>query len=76
MTVKLTTKNFGSIARTTREFEDYIVALLGKDSDAAREADVRDHDYDPDQLPAKKTYNLGPRAGSWGTTIRDPPRAT
>lgn len=72
-TVKLTAKNFASIARTAREFENYIAALRAKDGDAVREAEVRDDDYDHHQLPAKKTYNLGPRAGIWGPTVREPP---
>jgi SpoVK/Ycf46/Vps4 family AAA+-type ATPase len=68
MTVKLTTKNFRSIARTTKEFEDYIVSLRGRDSDAAREAEVRDDDYDPDMGPARKNYgSAAMRAqGGWG----------
>ncbi len=65
-TVKLTAKNFGRIARVTTEFEDYIVALRGRDSDAAREAEVRDDDYDPDMLPARKNYSAPlMRGGGW-----------
>ncbi|RYP71845.1 hypothetical protein DL771_004557 [Monosporascus sp. 5C6A] len=66
MTVKLTAKNFRRIARATTEFEDYIVALRGRDSDAAREAEVRDDDYDPDMVPARKNYGAPlMRAGGW-----------
>jgi len=68
MTVKLTTKNFRSIARTTREFEDYIVHLRGKDSEAARDAEVRDDDYDPDlpMKPARKNYSTIQRNNGGG----------
>lgn len=48
MTVKLTVASFKDIAKTTNEFEDYIVALRGKDSDAQRDNEVRDDAYDPD----------------------------
>lgn len=77
MTVKLVTKNFGSIARTTRGFEDYIVALRGKDSDAAREAEVRDDDYNPNQLPAKKAYNIPSNlVGEHSSGVRNTARET
>jgi SpoVK/Ycf46/Vps4 family AAA+-type ATPase len=68
-TVKLTAKNFRRIARATTEFEDYIIALRGKDSDAAREAEVRDDDYDPDMPPARKNYrpSLTKVAGGWSS---------
>ncbi|KAH7153528.1 hypothetical protein EDB81DRAFT_882464 [Dactylonectria macrodidyma] len=58
MTVKLTKTNFQSIARTMHEFEDYIVKLRGKDSETAREGEVRDDYYDPDPVvePARKNY--------------------
>ncbi|KAM7195320.1 hypothetical protein V8F20_007539 [Naviculisporaceae sp. PSN 640] len=48
MTVKLTVASFKDIAKTTNEFEDYIVALRGKDSDAQRDNEVRDDAYDPE----------------------------
>lgn len=58
MTVKLTKANFQNIAKTMHEFEDYIVKLRGKDSDTAREGEVRDDYYDPDPnaQPARKNY--------------------
>jgi hypothetical protein len=48
MRVKLTVGSFRTITKTTNEFEDYIVALRGKDSDLAREGEVRDDTFDPD----------------------------
>jgi hypothetical protein len=54
--IKLTRKNFKVVARATHEFEDYIVWLRGRDSDAARDAEVRDDDYDPSLPPARKSY--------------------
>ncbi|KAK0644346.1 hypothetical protein B0T16DRAFT_460410 [Cercophora newfieldiana] len=58
MRVKLTVNNFKSIAKTTNEFEDYLASLRGKDSYLAREAELRDDDYDPDKpaTPAMKNY--------------------
>lgn len=41
MRVRLTRANFKKIAKTSYEFEEYIVGLRGKDSDKARESEVR-----------------------------------
>ncbi|KAH8889089.1 P-loop containing nucleoside triphosphate hydrolase protein [Thozetella sp. PMI_491] len=57
-TVRLAAKHFRTIAKTTEAFEDYIVWLRGKDSDVAREAEVRDDDYDPDLPQARKSYGI------------------
>jgi hypothetical protein len=42
MRVKLTTKNFQKISKTSLEFEQYISSLRGRDSDNVRDAEVRD----------------------------------
>ncbi|KAK4213819.1 hypothetical protein QBC37DRAFT_285202 [Rhypophila decipiens] len=49
MTVKLTRDSFKEISKTTNEFEEYIVALRGKDTDAQRDNEVRDDGYDPER---------------------------
>jgi hypothetical protein len=67
MKVKLTTKNFRKISKTTQEFEDYLVSLRGKDSEAAKESEVRDDDYDPDLPPARKTYGKRTALGRTGS---------
>jgi hypothetical protein len=57
MTVRLTKKIFGDIARTAREFELYLGMLRGKDSDKAREEELRDDYNDPTGPPARKQYS-------------------
>ncbi|KAK0740321.1 hypothetical protein B0T18DRAFT_431658 [Schizothecium vesticola] len=56
MRVKRTVNNFRSISKTTNEFEDYTASLREEDSQLAREAEVRDDNYDPDRpaVPAVK----------------------
>ncbi|KAL9088212.1 MAG: hypothetical protein Q9165_006339 [Trypethelium subeluteriae] len=61
MTVKITKANFRNIAKTARDFEDYIDLLRGKDSDLARQAELRDDDYDPGAPRARKEYPNMPR---------------
>ncbi|ORY18242.1 hypothetical protein BCR34DRAFT_596465 [Clohesyomyces aquaticus] len=56
MTVKLTKANFTNIARTAKEFEEYIEELRGKDSEMARQNEWRLDGYDPDAPPARKNY--------------------
>ncbi|KAF2688057.1 hypothetical protein K458DRAFT_440781 [Lentithecium fluviatile CBS 122367] len=60
-TVKLTKANFANIAKTAREFEQYIETLRGSDSVNARESELRYDEWDPDQPRARKQY---PVAGS------------
>lgn len=56
MRVKLTVKNFQSIAKTAREFEDYLVSVRGQDSDLARESQLRDDSHDIDSPWLQKEY--------------------
>lgn len=54
--VQLTKKSFKSIAKTSRDFENYIANLRGSDSLYAKEAELRYDDYDPDRTRARKVY--------------------
>lgn len=54
--VRLTKAHFQNIAKTAREFELYIEMLRGKDSDKAREEELRDDYNDPIALPVRKKY--------------------
>lgn len=45
MTVRLTKRNFANIAKTSHDFEEYIVHLRGRDSDNVKEAEVRDDHF-------------------------------
>jgi len=71
MRVKLTVNNFRSIAKTTNEFEDYIVSLRGKDSDLARESEVRDDNYDPDVPFRQAVKNYAPSLFFSRPTVAD-----
>lgn len=55
MTVKLTTDSFRSIARTARDFEDYLVAVRGSDSEIARNMYLR-HD---EQVENERMMDVG-----------------
>ncbi|KAI9659890.1 MAG: hypothetical protein M1821_001242 [Bathelium mastoideum] len=66
-TVKLTKANFRNIAKIAREFEDYIEQLRGKDSDIARQTEVRDDEYDIDIPRARKEY---PTTSYANTSVR------
>ncbi|KAM7183408.1 hypothetical protein V8F33_013615 [Rhypophila sp. PSN 637] len=70
MTVKLTRDSFKEISKTTNEFEEYIVALRGKDTDAQRDNEVRDDAYDPERRATGNRGGLEPRqmptAGNYG----------
>ncbi|KAL3481693.1 hypothetical protein BJX99DRAFT_218133 [Aspergillus californicus] len=58
MTVKLTRKNFQKIAKTARDFEDYMVSVRGSDIAAAQDESLRDDTFDPDnQGRAQKKYS-------------------
>jgi hypothetical protein len=67
-TVKLTKANFANIAKTAREFEQYIETLRGSDSQNARELELRYDEYDPDRPRARKQY---PGMGSSGNGARE-----
>ncbi|PVI07506.1 P-loop containing nucleoside triphosphate hydrolase protein [Periconia macrospinosa] len=54
--VKLTKANFQSIAKTTREFEQYIASVRGDDALNAIDDELRRDDYDPDRPKARKSY--------------------
>ncbi|KAI1340921.1 hypothetical protein F5Y15DRAFT_378331 [Xylariaceae sp. FL0016] len=56
MTVKLTVKNFKSIAKIANEFEDYLNHVRGFDADSAYLDQWRDDRYDPRATQARKTY--------------------
>lgn len=60
-TIKLTKANFANIAKTAKEFEQYIEMLRGNDSQNARESELRYDEYDPERPRARKQY---PAAGS------------
>lgn len=55
-TVKLTKANFANIAKTAREFEQYIETLRGSDSQNARESELRYDEFDPERPRARKQY--------------------
>lgn len=55
-TVKLTKANFTTIAKTAREFEQYIETLRGSDSQNARESELRYDEFDPERPRARKQY--------------------
>jgi len=60
-TARLTKANFANIAKTAREFEQYIETLRGSDSVNARESELRYDEFDPERPRARKQY---PAAGS------------
>jgi hypothetical protein len=47
--VRLTTANFNNIAKTARDFEDYLQATRGNDSDIAKNLSLR-HDYQTEDV--------------------------
>lgn len=55
-TVRLTRSNFANIAKTAREFEQYIETLRGSDSVNARESELRYDEFDPERPRARKQY--------------------
>ncbi|KAK3376255.1 hypothetical protein B0T24DRAFT_217163 [Lasiosphaeria ovina] len=58
-TIRLTRRNLEDIAKTARDFEDYIVSIRGPDREVAQASQLRDDDYGR-QLPrAQKNYDLG-----------------
>ncbi|KAK3315820.1 hypothetical protein B0H66DRAFT_271826 [Apodospora peruviana] len=62
MRVRLTKTNFKKIAKTAYEFEEYIVNLRGRDSDKARDGEVRDDLFDmigEAVHQARKDYSAG-----------------
>ena len=67
MIVRLTKANFRNIAKIAREFEEYIELLRGKDSDTARQTELRNDEYDIDTPRARKQY---PGISVPSTTIR------
>ncbi|KAI0020264.1 P-loop containing nucleoside triphosphate hydrolase protein [Xylariomycetidae sp. FL0641] len=56
MSVRLKTENFRYIAKTAREFEDYLTSVRGPDVEVARENQYRDDTLDPDAPPATDTH--------------------
>jgi hypothetical protein len=60
-TARLTKANFANIAKTAREFEQYIETLRGSDSVNARESELRYDEFDPERPRARKQY---PAVGS------------
>ncbi|KAH5346816.1 hypothetical protein HBI48_189150 [Parastagonospora nodorum] len=73
--IKLTKANFANIAKTAKEFEQYIEMLRGNDSQNARESELRYDEYDPERPRARKQYPAagtakvgvkGPRPDVWG----------
>ncbi|KAJ0419332.1 hypothetical protein BJY00DRAFT_314164 [Aspergillus carlsbadensis] len=57
MTIKLTRGNFRKIAKTAKDFEDYMVSVRGSDTVLAQEEALRDDGFDPDNMvPAQKDY--------------------
>ncbi|KAL3450091.1 hypothetical protein BJX65DRAFT_305554 [Aspergillus insuetus] len=57
MTIKLTRGNFKKIAKTAKDFEDYMVSVRGSDTVLAQEEALRDDGFDPDNMvPAQKDY--------------------
>lgn len=58
--MQLTKSYFVKIARTARDFEDYLVSVRGSDAKTARDHEVRDDDYDPNAPRAQKSYGLAP----------------
>jgi hypothetical protein len=58
--VQLTKSYFVKIARTARDFEDYLVSVRGSDAKTARDHEVRDDEYDPTAPRAQKSYGLAP----------------
>ena len=67
-TVKLTKANFANIAKTAREFEQYIETLRGSDSQNARESELRYDEFDPERPRARKQY---PAVGSARDGVRE-----
>jgi hypothetical protein len=55
-TVRLTKANFSNIAKTAKEFEQYIETLRGSDSQNARESELRYDEWDPERPMARKQY--------------------
>ncbi|KAF1963596.1 P-loop containing nucleoside triphosphate hydrolase protein [Byssothecium circinans] len=55
-TVKLTKANFQNIAKTAKEFEQYIATVRGSDSMNAQELELRRDNYDPERPQARKQY--------------------
>lgn len=68
MVVKLTKASFRSIARTAREFEDYLASVRGHDSSLAKDNQLRDDklrhgsDSGGDPAAARKAYDDPGRA--------------
>ena len=55
-TARLTRRNFEKIAKTARDFEDYITSTRGVDSQVAQASQLRDDDFGRKMARAKKSY--------------------
>jgi hypothetical protein len=55
-TVKLTKANFQNIAKTAKEFEQYIATVRGSDSANAQDWELRHDNYDPERPKATNQY--------------------
>jgi hypothetical protein len=66
-TVRLSKANFANIAKTAREFEQYIETLRGSDSVNARESELRYDEFDPERPRARKQY---PPAGGMRQSVQ------
>ncbi|CAI6335269.1 unnamed protein product [Periconia digitata] len=55
--VKLTKANFQKVARTSKEFEEYIAAVRGQDDKNAIDDELRRDDYDAERPKARKSYS-------------------
>ncbi|KAK3689417.1 hypothetical protein B0T22DRAFT_171761 [Podospora appendiculata] len=77
-TIRLTKRNFASIAKTARDFEDYISAIRGSDRELAQASNLRNDDFGRDIPRAQKNY--GPRVelgrGVRAATVQTPPLST
>ncbi|KAL2802438.1 P-loop containing nucleoside triphosphate hydrolase protein [Aspergillus granulosus] len=57
MAIKLTRANFKKIAKTAKDFEDYMVSVRGSDTVLAQEEALRDDGFEPNNMvPAQKDY--------------------
>ncbi|KAK3317644.1 hypothetical protein B0T19DRAFT_479682 [Cercophora scortea] len=72
-TIRLTKRNFASIAKTARDFEDYISAIRGSDRELAQASNLRNDDFGRDIPRAQKDY--GPRV-ELGRGVRVPAAQT
>ncbi len=70
--VRLTKKNFQKIAKTAKDFEDYMVNVRGSDSYTAQEEALRDDRFNPNYVHARKQYgdllSVSPGRSRFGTS--------